>query len=108
MEIILSNRLKSLTGTLLYGCGYHIVHRKNGFFTRRNSKGLVPEKGHLVFIVRCAYLALQGVYLSDIRITGKEIIEALREAGLQNPHLFPELHYDAEHVWKLLEHSFTL
>lgn len=108
MEIILSNRVESLTGTLLKGCGYHIVHRKNGFFGRRNSKGYVPEKGHLVFIVRCAHLAREGVYVSDIRISGREIIEALREAGQQNPHFFPELNYNAEQVWKLLEYSFTL
>ena len=82
MEIILSNHCKSLTGILGSGFGYHIQRRKNGFFAKRNSKGIIPPDGHWRFILACAELAQKHLYLSDIRVSHQELSEALSEAGL--------------------------
>ena len=69
MEIILSKRCESFTGSLGKGFGYHIQRRKNGFFAKRNSKGEIPANGHLRFIFFCAY-----------RVYREELREALDEA----------------------------
>lgn len=82
MEIILSNRVEAITGELGSGFGYHIQHRKNGFFTKRNSKGIIPPDGHWRFIVTCAKMAQNGLYLSDIQVSREEVQAALKEAGL--------------------------
>ena len=58
MEIILSSNCKSLTGSLGRGFGYSIQRRKNRFFTKRDSKGIIPPDGHWRFIVACAELAV--------------------------------------------------
>ena len=88
MEIILSKQCESLTGTLGKGFGYHIQHRKNGFFAKRNAKGEVPQDGHWNFIVSCAKLAKVGLYISDIKVSRDEVQKALKEAqkfiALQN------------------------
>ena len=81
MEIILSDRVKSLTGSLGYGFGYSIRRRGNGFFSMRNPKGNVPPDGHWRFIKACAELALQEVHIVDILVTAKELRDALDEAG---------------------------
>jgi len=65
------------------GLGYHLVKRKNGFFARRDSKGLVPPDGHWRFIVLCAEMARNGLYITDVRVSGGEIAGALLEAGLR-------------------------
>ena len=80
MEVILTQRCKSLTGELGSGFGYHIQRRKNGFFAKRNSKGVVPPDGHWKFIVSCAELAKNGFMLSDIQVNGYELKAALTEA----------------------------
>ena len=54
MKVILSNQCLSLTGMLEQGLGYHLQRRKNGFFSKRNTKGFVPNDGHWRFIVLCA------------------------------------------------------
>lgn len=81
MKIILSNNVKSLTGMLGRGYGYHIKHRKNGFFGERNSNGSVPPYGHWLFIAVCAELAQIGLHIVDIEVTRNEIADALSEAG---------------------------
>lgn len=81
MEVILTQRCKSLTGELGSGFGYHIQRRKNGFFAKRNSKGVVPPDGHWKFIVSCAELAKNGFMLSDIKVSKIEVLTALRESG---------------------------
>ena len=81
MEIILSKQCESLTGSLGRGFGYHIQKRKNGFFSKRNSKGVVPPDGHWRFIVTCAQLAQNKLHIVDIRVSGKEIKAAISEAG---------------------------
>ena len=82
MEIILSNRVEAITGELGSGFGYHIQHRKNGFFTKRNSKGIIPPDGHWRFIVTCAEMAQNGLYLSDIQVSREELKQALYEAHI--------------------------
>ena len=62
------------------GLGYHLEHRKNGFFAKRNTKGFVPPDGHWRFIVLCAELAQNGLYVTDIKIDWLELQTALYEA----------------------------
>ena len=62
------------------GTGYHLEHRKNGFFAKRNTKGSVPPDGHWRFIVLCAELAQNRLYITDIRVSREEIKRALYEA----------------------------
>ena len=82
MEIILSKRCESFTGSLGKGFGYHIQRRKNGFFAKRNSKGEIPADGHLRFIFFCAYLAQLNTHITDIRVPRCEFQSALSEAGV--------------------------
>jgi len=81
MEVILTQKCKSLTGVLGSGFGYHIQRRKNGFFSKRNSKGVVPPDGHWRFIVTCAELAKLGLHISDVKVSQTEVLTALRESG---------------------------
>ena len=80
MKVILSNRCLSLTGMLERGLGYHLQRRKNGFFSKRNTKGFVPSDGHWRFIVLCAELAQNRLYITDIRVSCDEVKNALTEA----------------------------
>ena len=82
MKVILSSQCISLTGMLERGLGYHLEHRKNGFFAKRNTKGSVPYDGHWRFIVLCAELAQNGLYVTDIKVHWLELQTALKEAGL--------------------------
>ena len=63
------------------GTGYHLEHRKNGFFAKRNTKGIVPPDGHWRFIVLCAELAQNRLYITDIEVHWMELSDALYEAG---------------------------
>ena len=108
MKIILSKQVKSLTGMLGRGFGYHIKHRKNGFFGERNSNGSVPPYGHWLFIAVCAELAQIGLHIVDIEVTRNEIADALSEAGKQkvailvlaDPTKYPDC-FDAQKVLEL-------
>jgi hypothetical protein len=82
MKVQLSNQCLSLKGTLERGLGYHLEQRKNGFFAKRNTKGFVPPDGHWRFIVLCAELAQNGLYISDIQVNWMELQTALYEAHL--------------------------
>lgn len=80
MEIILSPRCKSFTGTISRDHGYAIKRTGNRFFSKRcPSKHATPE-GHWRFILACAELAQQGLMLTDIRIGREELQSALYEA----------------------------
>ena len=81
MEVILSQRCKSLTGTIGSGFGYYIRSTKTGRFFSQRSRHSVPKAGHLRFIFACAELAKNGFMLSDIRVSRSELIEAVEEAG---------------------------
>ena len=80
MKVILSTMCTSLVGMLERGLGYHLEHRKNGFFSKRNQRGSVPPDGHWRFIVLCAELAQNGLYISDIKVDWLELQAALYEA----------------------------
>ena len=75
-------RIFSLTGMLERGLGYHLEHRKNGFFSKRDQRGFVPPDGHWRFIVLCAELTRNKLYITDIRVPRCEVQAALKEAGL--------------------------
>ena len=81
MKIEISERCVSLTGSLGSSFGYHIQRRKNGFYAKRESKGFVPPDGHWRFILACAELAQNGLYVSNIQISWTELYDALYEAG---------------------------
>ena len=81
MKVILSNMCLSLVGMLNPELGYHLEHRKNGFFAVRNNTPAPPD-GHWRFIVLCAELAQNHLYISDIEVTAGELDDALSEAGL--------------------------
>ena len=81
MVLNLLSDCKSLTGYIGKGLGYCIQCQKGRFFSKRNSKGNIPPDGHWRFIVACAQMARNGVYISDVRATRKEIREALVEAN---------------------------
>ena len=89
MKAILSNQCLSLTGMLERGLGYHLEHRKNGFFSKRNQRGFVPPDGHWRFIVLCAELAQNGLHISDIEVHWMELSDALYEARhfVANQHI---------------------
>lgn len=81
MEIILTKNCMSLTGSLGRGFGYHIKHRKNGFFVERNSNGDVPPDGHWKMICACANLAEMKLHITDLKVSALEVADALSEAG---------------------------
>ena len=80
MKIILTNQCESLTGSVGRGFGYHIQKRKNGFFAKRDSKGIVPPDGHWRFIVACAEQAQMKLHIADIKVDWLELQTALYEA----------------------------
>ena len=82
MEIILSTNCESLTGSLGRGFGYFIVRRKNRFFSQRSRHGNIPADGHWRFILTCATLAQNKLYIVDISIHWQELYDALYEAFL--------------------------
>ena len=89
MEIILSKQCESLTGSLGKGYGYFIQRRRDHegryhFYSQR-SKWNVPRDGHLKFIFTCADLAQMRLHIADIKVTNRELFEALREANLPAP-----------------------
>ena len=85
MELILSKHCESLTGSLGRQFGYHIKHRKNGFFAERNPNSEVPPDGHWKMICACANLAEMKLHVTDIKVTAEEVADALKEAGLTTP-----------------------
>ena len=79
MQIFLSKDCLALQGLICRDYGYFIVKRGKSFFAQR-SKHSVPPDGHWRFIVLCAELAHNGLYISDISVTRSELHEALTEA----------------------------
>ena len=80
MKVILSKQCLSLTGMLERGLGYHLQKRKNGFYSKRDSKGFVPPDGHWRFIALCAELAQNRLHITDIEVKREELKQALYEA----------------------------
>ena len=85
MELILSRQCESLSGSLGRQFGYHIKHRKNGFFAERNPNSKVPPDGHWKMICACANLAEMKLHVTDIKVSAEEVADALSEAGLTTP-----------------------
>jgi hypothetical protein len=85
MELILSKHCEFITGSLGRQFGYHISHRKNGFFVIRNAKSKVPPDGHWKMICACANLAEMKLHIADIKVSAEEVADALSEAGLTTP-----------------------
>lgn len=79
MQIFLSKNCLALQGVIGRDYGYFIVKRGKSFFSQR-SKHSVPPDGHWRFIVLCAELAHNGLYIKDISVTRSELHEALTEA----------------------------
>ena len=79
MKVILSKQCLSLTGMLERGTGYFLVNRKGQFYAQR-SKHFVPPDGHWRFIVICAELAQNKLYITDIEVSREELKQALYEA----------------------------
>ena len=102
MKIILSKQCESLTGMLNSSLGYHIEHRKNGFFSKRNQRGIVPPDGHWRFILTCAQLAQNKLHIADIRVSREELKQAMYEARIfiAMQHLRKDL-YDARDIINL-------
>ena len=102
MKIILSQQCESLTGMLNSSLGYHIEHRKNGFFSKRNQRGIVPPDGHWRFILTCAQLAQSKLHIADIRVSREELKQAMYEARIfiAMQHLRKDL-YDARDILNL-------
>ena len=71
----------ALVGMLKPELGYFIVQRGNNFYSVRSKHGAPPD-GHWRFIVLCAELAQNGLYISDIQVSRVELLNALSEAGL--------------------------
>ena len=80
MEVILTQRCKSLTGTVGSRFGYFIVRRGDRFFSQR-SRHSVPPNGHWRFIVTCAELSKLNLHIADIRVSQTEVMTALYESG---------------------------
>ncbi len=80
MKIILTEQCESFTGSLGRGFGYHIQRRKNGFFAKRNTKGIIPQDGHWRFIVACAEQARMKLHIADIKVNWMEVQSALYDA----------------------------
>ena len=98
MEIILNKTFcRSLTGALSKKDGFCIRKRGNRFFgCRKRNHQTMPEE-HWLFIVTCAKMAQQGLYIADIRVARSEVRQALEEAGLPvAPMLFEEGLFNAD------------
>ena len=80
MQIILSIHCRALTGAINGKYGYAVQKRKSGFYGVRNSRGHVPPNGHWRFILACAQLAQNGLYVANIKLHWQELYDALYEA----------------------------
>ena len=81
MEIILSIHCKSLHGSLDKTHGYVVRQTRSGKFVGVRKPGLIPADGHLRFIFDLAEMAASGLLVNDIKVQGKELNQALDEAG---------------------------
>ena len=108
MELILSKHCESLTGCLGRQFGYHIKHRKNGFFAERNPNSEVPPDGHWKMICACANLAEMKLHVAGLKVNAVEVADALSEAGLTTPAYcitnypedYPEV-FNKDNIFKL-------
>ena len=101
MKVKLSNNCLSLTGLLCRDTGYYLRQKGKTFFSQR-IRTKVPPDGHWRFIVLCAELAHNGLYISDISVTREELKKALYEAHCFRTMQFLRLDtYDARDILNL-------
>ena len=106
MEIYLNPNTKSLTGILDKNHGYYLrtPWKSSGklmSFAQRMPSA--PPDGHWRCICDCAALAQQGLIITDIRVSGFELAEALSEAGMRRVvfmSIMMTCFYDAKDVLK--------
>lgn len=79
MKVTLSQQCLSLTGMLRPELGYYLQKRKDNFYAARK-RGFVPPDGHWRFIVLCAEMAQNKLYITDIKVDWAELSLALRKA----------------------------
>ena len=101
MEVILSKKCKSLTGSLGRIYGYSITRRDGKFYSIRNPKGPRIRDGHLRFIFACAELARDGFLIADIRVMGEELIAAANEADVKMETILPDVQYNAHDIRRI-------
>ena len=80
MQVFLSKQCLSLTGMLRTDLGYYLRSTKKGNFYAQRSKHSVPPDGHWRFIVLCAELTRNKLYVTDIKVHWLELQTALYEA----------------------------
>ena len=80
MKVILSKQTLSLVGMLRPELGYYLRRKGETFFAQRSAHGAPPD-GHWRFIVLCAELAQNKLYISDIEVGWMELSDALYEAS---------------------------
>ena len=90
MEIFLTKQCETLTGSLGKGYGYFIQRRRSydgsvRFFSQRSKHPPIPRDGHLRFIFACVELAQMKTHIADVKVTNRELFEALREANATSP-----------------------
>ena len=86
MQIFLNKSCLSFTGYISRSWGYYIKqHRhKDGtvtYHSQRSKHEPIAAHGHLCFIGLCAEMALMKMYINDIKLDYRELIDALWEAG---------------------------
>ena len=84
MKVLLSEQCLSLTGMLERGLGYFLQARRTksgkvNYYSQRSKHGGPPD-GHWRFIVLCAELAQNKLYITDIQVDWAELSLALRKA----------------------------
>jgi hypothetical protein len=88
MEIILSPRCKSFTGTISRYHGYAVRQSGKRFFSYRTPGKYAKPDGHWQFIVSCAEIAKLNFHIADIKVTYKELKEAIVEAKIPGLYLY--------------------
>ena len=57
------------------------MKRKGQFYSQRSKHG-APPTGHWRFILLCAELAQNGLYITNIMVAYTEFYDAVKEAGM--------------------------
>ena len=83
----------NLAGLLDPALGYFLVKRGDNFYSIRSKWGAPPD-GHLRFIVLCAEMAKNGLYIKDIQVSGYELKAALQEAAFLESALRVDVDYE--------------
>ena len=100
MKVILSKQTLSLVGMLRPELGYYLRRKGETFFAQRSAHGAPPD-GHWRFIVLCAELAQNKLYITDIEVTGKEVGDAIYEAGKFCPAYKDKEVFNASRILKI-------